>query len=196
MDDEAASEDSPVQRFRRVAAGFDDVAAAVGSTQWTNQAPCDGWQAIDVVRHLVGWIPSMLGSVGVQAPGSVDDDPVGSWRAVRDSLQAAIDDPVRGATPIAFGPAGTHPLRQAVDRFVTPDVLVHTWDLARAIGIDAELDQRVSADVLGGLEMMGDMLVASGHFAPRVAVAADADVQTRLLGASGRDPSWEPTVSD
>jgi hypothetical protein len=36
--------------------------------------------------------------------------------------------------------AGDHPLDQAIDRFVLGDVLVHTWDLARATGQDETLD--------------------------------------------------------
>ena len=80
----------------------------------------------------------------------------------------------------------------AVDRFVTPDVLVHTWDLARATGQDDTLDAELAGSVLEGFVMMGDALVASGHFGPAVAVADDAPVQVRLVAASGRDPGWRP----
>jgi hypothetical protein len=31
---------------------------------------------------------------------------------------------------------------------------------------------------------------SSGQYGPRVAVPADADIQTRLLGFIGRDPGW------
>ena len=42
------------------------------------------------------------------------------------------------------------------------------------------------------MEPIEDAMRASGQYGPRVAVAADADVQTRLLGFIGRDPAWRP----
>jgi hypothetical protein len=35
---------------------------------------------------------------------------------------------------------GVSSLEDTVDRICTPDVLVHTWDLARATGLDESLD--------------------------------------------------------
>jgi uncharacterized protein (TIGR03086 family) len=185
MSDEAA-------RFRRIADVFDERVAAV--IDWEAPAPPEGWVARDVVRHLTSWVPGMFGPVGVvaeQGP-AVDDDPVAAWAHVRSALQAALSDPVTSARTMQFGPAGEHTIAAAIDRFVTPDVLVHTWDLARASGQDDTLDTELSASVLAGFEAMGDALVASGHFGPAVPVAADAPVDVRLVAASGRDPAWSP----
>ena len=57
---------------------------------WSNPAPCEGWVARDVVRHLVEWVPSFFARAGIELPMSisVDDDPVGAWEALRDDLQA------------------------------------------------------------------------------------------------------------
>ena len=180
------------ERFDRVAATFDAVAAGVG--EWDAPAPCQGWVARDVVRHLASWVPGMFASVGIAVDGPIDADadPVGAWRSVRDALAAGLADPEISARTMVFGPAGEHLVPAAVDRFVTPDVLVHTWDIAAASGQRVELDAEVAADVLSGLAAMGDMLVASGQFGPAVEVDDDADVQTRLIAASGRDPSWRP----
>lgn len=39
---------------------------------------------------------------------------------------------------------------------------------------------------------MEEALRTSDHYGARVEVPAGADVQTRLLGFIGRDPSWSP----
>ena len=44
-------------RYQRVAGGFTERVNAVSGPAWELPAPCDGWVARDVVRHLVEWIP-------------------------------------------------------------------------------------------------------------------------------------------
>ena len=36
------------------------VQVAYTSEAWANPAPCEGWTARDVVRHLVEWIPAFF----------------------------------------------------------------------------------------------------------------------------------------
>ncbi len=79
----------------------------------------------------------------------------------------------------------------AIEQFVTADIVVHTWDLARAAGVDASIDREMSTRMLDGMLAMGDMLVASGHYKPAVTVDDDASVETKLIAATGRDPSWK-----
>ena len=80
------------------------------------------------------------------------------------------------------------PLPDAVDRFYTSDVFMHTWDLARATGQDERLDEETCAELLAGMAPIDELLRSSGQYGPRVPVPGDADVQTRLLGFIGRDP--------
>ena len=51
-----------------------------------------------------------------------------------------------------------------------------------------QLTDRIAAMIEPGLEAMGDALVASGHYGPPVPLDPDADPQSRLLAATGRDP--------
>ncbi len=85
---------------------------------------------------------------------------------------------------------GRRSLEQMVDMIVINDVLIHTWDLARATGQDETLDAGEVARMTGGgfLEMPDEVLRGSGQFGPRVDVPADADPQTKLLAFSGRRP--------
>ena len=161
---------------------------------WEQPAPCEGWVARDVVDHMVEWFPGfLLLPAGLPAPvvPAVDDDPVGAWLAVSDAIQVAVDDPV--ARDREFdSPAGRHTLDRAVAMFVLSDVLVHTWDLARATGQEETLDpdevRRFTADMRNIPESVDRAMRDSGHYGPRVAVADDADDQTWLLAFMGRHP--------
>jgi uncharacterized protein (TIGR03086 family) len=84
---------------------------------------------------------------------------------------------------------GEMPLPEAVDRFYTTDVFLHTWDLARATRQDERLDPQHCAELLAGMAPIEELLRSSGQYGPRVPVPADADAQTQLMGFIGRDPS-------
>jgi len=177
-------------RFRRVARGFTDRVEAVPPGRWDDPSPCDGWVARDVVGHLTGWMPPFfLDLWQVPRPDlpSVADDPIGAWAALRDALQTALDTP-----EVALRERETPLGRTLADAFDTggvPDVLIHTWDLARAAGLDETLDPEEIARLSQGIEDMPfDAMEASGHYGPRVAAPAGADAQTRVLAAFGRTP--------
>ena len=176
------------ERFRRVAGRFTEVAEGVPTGGWEAPTPCEGWVARDVVRHLVDWMPGLLLSgPGLPVPEMppVDDDPVGAWRVLRDALQAALDDPAVAERSFESR-AGRHTVADAIDRFGTGDVLVHTWDLARATGQDETLDADEVHRLLGAMVAMEGPMRASGHYGPRVEVADDAGEQARLIAFTGR----------
>lgn len=178
-------------RFANVAEGFGRRVTGVEEGAWERTAPCEGWVARDVVRHLVTWVPGLLeaGAGEVVAPGpDVDADPVGAWEHLRAALQDILDDPERSARPFRHPQAGHHRLDEAIGQFVLGDVLVHTWDLARATGQDEALDPDEVRGMLAGIESMGEALSKSGHYGRPVEVGADADLQTRLIAFTGRTP--------
>jgi uncharacterized protein (TIGR03086 family) len=180
---------APADEHRRVAEVFSD--RVRGTTDWDAPAPVDGWTARDVVGHLVEWLPGFLeGGAGVRLDRgpSVLEDPVAAWQTHSGAVQALLDDPATPALLLRNPHIGALPLDEAVDRFYTSDVFMHTWDLARATGQDETLDPEKCRVLLAGMEPMDDVLRASGQYGPRVDVPADADVQTRLLAFIGRDP--------
>lgn len=179
---------TPADSFREVNAAFAARVYAVPDGRWDDPAPCEGWVARDVVRHLVEWFPGFLQSgtgITLAPVPSVDDDPVAAWEAFAAQVQALLEDPA-SAERSYTGPPGTHPLPQAVEQFFTSDVFLHTWDLARATGQDETLDPGRCAAMLAGMEPWDEALRASGHYGPRVPVADDADAQTKLLAFIGR----------
>ena len=72
--------------------------------------------------------------------------------------------------------------------FFLGDVLIHTWDVARATGGDEVLDGDEVHRMLSGIEPYDDMLRASGQYGQRVTVPDDADEQARLIAFMGREP--------
>lgn len=182
---------APAESHRRIAAGFTDRVRGVPVGGWDSPAPVEGWTARDVVRHLVEWFPSFLESgagIRLASGPSVDDDPVAAWTLHADAVQALLDDPATAGKVLANPHTGEVPLDEAVDRFYTSDVFMHTWDLARATGQDERLDPAKCAELLAGMEPMEELIRSSGQYGARVEVPADADVQTRLLGFIGRRP--------
>jgi uncharacterized protein (TIGR03086 family) len=178
-------------RYRRVAFRFTERVNEVPDAAWENPAPCAGWVARDVVRHLVDWIPAFLSAAGgppLPVGPSVDDDPSGAWTELNSGIQSLLDDPVASAMEISHPRAGTHRLDDAIATFFLGDVVVHTWDLARAAGLDETLDPDVVHEMLVGMEPLDEMLRASGQYGPRVEVGADADEQSRLIAFTGRKP--------
>ncbi|MEY2449769.1 MAG: hypothetical protein QOH79_3245 [Acidimicrobiaceae bacterium] len=178
-------------RYRRVAGRFTERVNEVPDAAWEHPAPCEGWVARDVVRHLVDWVPAFLATAGgpsLPVGPSVDEDPAGAWAALDAGIQSLLDDPVASATEISHPLAGTHRLDDAIGMFFLGDVVVHTWDIARAAGLDETLDADVVHDMLVGMEPMDEVLRGSGQYGPKVDVPADADEQTKLIAFTGRQP--------
>lgn len=178
-------------RYRNIARGFTERVEAVPDDAWANPAPPEGWDARDVVRHLVEWVPPFLRSgldVELAPIPSVDDDPAAAWRTLDAEVQRLLDDPAESAREFSHPRAGTHRLDDAIATFVMGDVLMHTWDLARAVGLDERLDPTEVDIAYRGMLPLDEMLRASGQFGPRIEVPDDADTQTKLIAFVGRVP--------
>lgn len=105
-------------------------------------------------------------------------------------IQSLLDRPDEAGRMFDHPIVGRRLFDDAIMEFVLPDVLIHTWDLARATGLDERLDPDEVHRQIVGIESMpsevDEAMRSSGHFGPRVAVADDADEQTRLLAYMGR----------
>ena len=175
-------------RYERISSQFTERVRAVPPGAWDAASPCEGWKARDVVGHLTEWIPGFFGAQGVPFPEvpSVQDDPVAAWETVRATIAEALADPALADQPVET-PFSTQTLAETVDMIVTGDVFTHTWDLARATGQDETLDPDQLQRMLAAMDTMPDeVLRADGMFGPRIAVADDADDQTRFLAFVGR----------
>jgi uncharacterized protein (TIGR03086 family) len=177
--------------------GFRRTVALIGDDQWELETPCDGW----TVRQLVGHVAAGCQMAALLAAGGTRQDaiavlgvdhlgarPVEAIDAALTAQQAAFERP--GIESHVFEhPAGDMPGAQVI-RFRLGDLLVHSWDLARAIGVDDTLDADLVDEVWSGISPMIPMMATSGVFGtgPSGTLADDAPLQQQLLDAMGRRP--------
>ncbi len=178
------------ERWRTLADDFGRRVDGVPPGRWDDPAPCEGWVARDVVRHVVEWMPALyLGAVDRPVPPlpSVDDDPAAAWRAADAAISALLADPAVARRPTSTR-AGEMPLEDLVAMTGLMDLLVHAWDLARATGQEEVLDPAEVSEFLAGIEPWDAALRSSGYYGARVPVPDDADDQRKLLAFTGRRP--------
>lgn len=172
--------------FRDHADAFDAVVGAAPADRWDAQSPCTEWTAADVVAHVVDSQRDFLARQDLDAGERAAGSPAEMWRLHR----AAVDDLLAGGVGDRsfagfFGPTT---IGDTLANFYGFDLIVHRWDLARALDVpclftDAEMDQ-----IEVSLARFGDHVRDAGVCGPAVAVGADASRQDRLLGVLGRDP--------
>jgi uncharacterized protein (TIGR03086 family) len=178
------------ERYRRVARQFSQRVDGVADGDWDRPAPPEGWVARDVVGHLTSWLPDYFfetWDLEAELPPDAAVDPVAAWHSLDRTIQAALDDP-EVAGRVRDTRMGAQSFEDQIDMICTPDVLAHTWDLARATGQDETLDADEVHRFVSAMEPMDELLRTSGHYGPRVPVADGADEQTRMIAFLGRQP--------
>jgi uncharacterized protein (TIGR03086 family) len=175
------------ENYRVVSSGFGAAVNAVGPDQWGAQSPCEQWTARDVLVHIVenhrGVIASVRG--GESEPLGADEDPKQAWDAACRAIREITGDPMAAAKEMD-GPTGKMPAGEIIGQFVTMDVLVHTWDLARAIGADERLDEDSVRRAYEALKPMDAMIRLPNVFGPKLEPPVGADLQTEFLYFLGR----------
>jgi uncharacterized protein (TIGR03086 family) len=176
-------------RYRKNAGAFDACVTAVPDDRWENRSPCDEWNARQVVGHVVDTSGMFLGYIDEKLPPapSVDDDPAAAFQSARAAIQSALDDPTR-AQKEYDGFFGKTTFEQSVDRFLSPDALMHAWDLAKATGLETPVDNEEAKRLLENYSQMGDTVRTAGVFGPAMEAPENADPMTKLLAFSGRQP--------
>ena len=174
-------------RYRTVSNGFDAAVRAATPDKWEAQSPCEQWTARDVVAHVVEGHRGVISGVrgGQSQPLGADEDPRQAW----ESASRAIDEITGDAEALAReidGPIGMMSAGQIIGQFVTMDLLVHTWDLARAVGADEHLDEDSVRDAYEALKPMDAMIRQPKVFGPKLEPPLDADQQREFLYFLGR----------
>jgi uncharacterized protein (TIGR03086 family) len=173
----------------------ESVRAANG--RWDRRSPCDEWDARGVLEHVIGFHDVLLLRPLGLTPDRPRDDPQIRWELTYRTLEKAFE-PGRGLfervvdIPELQGNPATRLDARAMMPNLTRDVLVHTWDLARAVGADDRLDDGWCEYVYAALPSDPMALSVSGMFDAPVAVGGQADVQSKLLARLGRSPGWQP----
>ena len=173
--------DVMIKMWNDVADTFQANYDAIGDS-WDAQTPCSEWSVRQLVDHAVGVQVGFGGSLGVEA--DADDD----WTTVKAAMQSALAGPDALAGMTSHPALGEVPKARIIGIGIS-DLLLHSWDLARAIGADESLPPDAVAASYEGLQMLPpEVIRAEGRFADAIAVADDADLQSQFLAFSGRQP--------
>ena len=181
----------PAQRHAYDAARFTELVESASARDWARYSPVAEWTAQDIVKHLVEWSRGFLKGAGIELPAlDVEADPLAAWKQHVSDIQAVLDEP---AGRVLSNPhTGDKPVDEAIDQFYTGDVWMHSWDLAKALGLELDLGQERCSAALAGMQPIEQLLRDSGQSGPAVPVAPDASAQDRLVAFIGRHPAWRP----
>jgi uncharacterized protein (TIGR03086 family) len=175
-----------------------EVVARIRDEQLTAPTPCEGTPVAGVLVHLAGLAYAFrMAAEKTPVDGTASVDPTHlppDWREYipgqLDALATAWRDPAAHDGTAAAGgvemPAGVMAV-VALD-----EVVVHGWDLAAATGQPYDVDDAAADACREFAESFGDDRPPT-LYGPAVPVPADAPALHRLLGATGRDPHWQPT---
>jgi uncharacterized protein (TIGR03086 family) len=136
-----------------------------------------------VLDHVFGVHDTLLLEPLGAKPERPDDDPGARWAATVAALFPALAQP------------GVLSKRELLIGIVTTDVLIHSWDLSRAVGAVVPLDPVLCQSGYDRALENKMVLEQAGALGAPVAVPDDAPVEDRLLGLFGRDPNWCQPVS-
>lgn len=168
------------------------VIADIDAGQLALPTPCAQWDVRQTLDHLIGatWMFALVNqghAVGEDAGGIVGDDPLATFTSAAESNLASWRVPGAFDGERAF-PFGTFPADAAAMMNLS-EVVVHTWDIANALGADATIDPSIAAMLDGFYRSISlDPYRAHGAFGPEILVDSSAPAADRLLARLGRRP--------
>ncbi len=180
-----------LERWKGLTEAFGQRLDAVRDDQWHSATPCADFTVHQLVSHAIDvqrMVPKRLGASGaIDTPNG--DDLKATWQAVRSAALAACSAEGALEREIDSPLGGTMPAGQFFGGPACGDILIHTWDLARAIGADETLPEVACQAVLGFLQAAPvDFIRQPGRFDAAVEAPAGADIQTQMLCFAGRQP--------
>lgn len=177
----------PIADYTTAADGFARVLAKCESGM-DGQSPCEDWTAKDVVDHVFGGTAGFAEALGGSAPPADETSDVATrYEGLRKALVAAAQQPGALDKMVPSPIGGEVPAGMMLGIYTT-DTLVHTWDLAKAVGMEVELDADLLKRSWDGMLPIESIVRQPGIFGPAVEVPEDAPFQDRAIGFFGRQP--------
>ncbi|MFC7276482.1 TIGR03086 family metal-binding protein [Paractinoplanes rhizophilus] len=187
--------DPPVRKLRALLLGVDD-------TELTNPTPCPDWTVAALLDHLMVLAQAFAQAARkrTDAPGTAEPPSPPSaqhlsrhWRGrlpvLLEELATAWKDP---ASWTGTSRAGGVTMPAATLGIVAMNELImHSWDLARATGQEYFADPR-TLEVLIEFLAQAPPAGAPGVFEPPVPTDDEPTLLDQALALAGRDPAWRP----
>jgi uncharacterized protein (TIGR03086 family) len=183
------------QLLAGVAAPLPALARAVAAAPLDARTPCADWDLGALVRHVLFWSP-LLAAAGrrtTPTPVAATEAEVvvgeGALEAAWADVADAWSDPAAWTGSTTLGGPDPMPARM-VGEMVVGELVVHGWDLARAVGVSPRWPDEVLAPVHEGVVGMAQQGRDMGIFGAEVPVPAGAPLLDRIVAVIGRDPGW------
>jgi uncharacterized protein (TIGR03086 family) len=191
--------DSTLDTLEVVLRTTQDVTDQVRSGDLTHPTPCAEFDVRRLLEHIIGWQqvsgacaadlepPLAEGSptytASLDLAGDLRDATTTLLTRLRARSEETITLPYRGATSVSV-----------MHSELIAESVIHTWDLAAALGVSVEFDDHVVSVAHDGLSLLlGESFAEIGFRSP-AATDPDSSELARLLVRSGRSPGdWATT---
>lgn len=186
--------DPPVRQLRALLLGIDD-------DELTAPTPCPDWTVAALIDHLMG-----LSVAFTQAARKRPDTPAPvpaahhlthHWRSrlpvLLEELVTAWRDPAAWTGTAQAG--GVTMPATALGTVAMNELVMHSWDLARATGQEYATDPRI-LEVLIEFLSQGPAEGSPGTFGPVLAVPSEPTLLDQALSLAGRRSDWRPPRRD
>ncbi|MEE9414998.1 MAG: TIGR03086 family metal-binding protein [Acidimicrobiales bacterium] len=187
------SETAPLDALTRSSATFGEQLALVGDEDWARQTNTENWDVRSLVAHLVigdATAKDALSGVVTKRVTSFDaailgEEPLVAWRGTAVAMIRAFSDP--GVLEEVYELDGVSLSGEALLGLRVSDALVHTWDLAEAIGRSIALPDDLAEFALDSWSsLMSRLDDATFYGEGPIEPAVDAAPAVRLLALMGR----------
>jgi uncharacterized protein (TIGR03086 family) len=195
-----------IELHRRSVAGLRPVVDRVTPPDLDRPTPCAGWDLRALLEHMTGQDRGFAAAVRAARAGADADvtafapHPLGTSPAatITDGLDEVAAAFAAGADGLVLMPEFDRrlPLPVVVQMHLI-DTLVHGWDVAATLGVQADYGSRLDADVVAAALAMSEQVpddesreAPGAPFAHALPAPAGADPWTRVLTLLGRDPAW------
>jgi uncharacterized protein (TIGR03086 family) len=196
-----------LELHRRAVEGIRPVLARIDPADLDRPTPCDGWDLRALLEHMTGQDHGFAAAVRAAHAGDEVDVSAFAPRPLGTSLTAGLDEVVAA---FAAGADGLVLLPEFGRRLPVPivvqmhliDTLVHGWDVAAALGVQADYVAQLDVEVVAAALAMSEQIpddesreAPGASFAHAAPAPEDADPWTRTLTLLGRDPAWRALAS-
>jgi len=178
-----------------------ELVAGTPESALSNTTPCD-IPVGALLDHIQSFAAAFTAAARKDQSGPTGPPPApdasnlgADWRTAiphaLEELTAAWDEPDAWTGMTRIG--GLDMPGEAVGVVALDEVVMHSWDLARATGRPYDPDPQILEALTGFLTHMAEPEMVSarvGLFGPVVAVPPDARPLDRVVALAGRDPGW------
>ncbi len=164
--------------WKSAAEAFDQRHQHVSAEHYGLPTTCADFDVAALIEHAVGTQVG-IGAIFGSTANEGDD-----WKTARAGMDGAL------AVPGAADGTMDHPAMGEIPRarmlaIATNDLLIHAWDLARALGIDDTLPEQNLQPAIDGVEAF-PMPVREQLFGAPIEVDESASLQEMMLAVAGR----------